>query len=298
MSLSVNMSTAWRLLFREFGHTSLGVLYLAHQMIYAEKGYYLEWNEKKAMLLTIGGNGLTAEEATKIIKTAVAYGVFDQEQYEQNQVLTSYEIQNHYFQVVRRRKNNGKHWKYIIQESEEPEPDFNNSLPLQEATNEQETLQNHSKKEPADISLPENLDSELDTFSPLGENFSILPPSSEAETNPKEVFLAYQKYCPDLEKAHSFTQDREEACKELLSKYSLKQICVAFKAINDNPWNRGENKNHWLAGIDYCLNPVKVESYLGKAAFAQATDKYRSKGIPEHTKKAFEAARKFADLVE
>jgi hypothetical protein len=314
MSLNVNMSTAWRLVFSEFGHTALGVLYLAHQMIYAEKGYYLEWNEKKAMLLTIGGNGLTAEEATKMIKTAVAYGVFDQEQFEQNQVLTSQEIQNHYFQVVRRRKTSGRQWKYLIQENDEnaddekPKLELTESLPQQEFTNEKNPLPGTTNKKD-EVTLPENLDSELDNIAPLGEDFSILPPSSEVEvqeiavitpveTDPKEVFLAYQKYCTDLEKAHSYTTDREDACKELLKKYSLKQICLAFKAMNSNPWNRGENKNQWLAGIDYCLNPLKVSAYLGKAAYEQASNKYRSKGIPEHTKKAFEEAKIYAELVE
>jgi|GEM_PF-2355074 len=294
MSLNVNMSTPWRLVFAEFGHAALGVLQLTYQMIYAEKGYYLEWDEKKAMLLTFGGKGMSAKEVTEIIESAVANDIFDKSIFEQYGVLTSQEIQHHYFQVVRRRKSTGKQMPYLIKEDETaPE------IIVKQAENEQEKQ----------ITLPENIDAELEDFSPLGENFSILPETSREKapvdesnenqpTHPKEIFLAYQKYCPDLEHVISYTQEREEACKLLLEKYNLKQIIVAFKAMNENTWNHGENDSKWIAGFDYCINPIKVETYLSKAAYAKEANKYRRNKMPDHTKEAIVQAKKYAGLVE
>lgn len=206
MSLNVNMSTPWRLVFAEFGHTALGVLQLTYQMIYAEKGYYLEWDEKKAMLLTFGGKGMSTREVTEIIESAVANDIFDKSLFEQYGVLTSQEIQHHYFQVVRRRKSTGKQWPYLIKEDE---------------TVPEITVKQTECEQEKQITLPENIDAELEDFSPLGENFSILPESSQENvpveatkenqpTHPKEIFLAYQKYCPDLERVISYSPDREQ----------------------------------------------------------------------------------------
>jgi hypothetical protein len=288
------MSTPWRLVFAEFGHAALGVLQLTFQMIYAEKGYYLEWDEKKAMLLTFGGKGMSTKEVTEIIESAVSNDIFDKSIFEQYGVLTSLEIQHHYFQVVKRRKSTGKQWPYLIKEDE-------NTLGI--------VVKQEEKEQEKQIALPVNIDAELEDFSPLGENFSILPEASQEKssievtneaqpTHPEEIFLAYQKYCPDLEHVVSYTPDREEACKMLLEKYNLKQIIVAFKAMNENTWNHGENDAKWFAGFDYCINPIKVENYLSKAAYVKEATKYRKSKMPEHTKEAIAQAKKYVGLVE
>ena len=304
LSLNVNMSTPWRLVFAEFGHAALGVLQLTYQMIYAEKGYYLEWDDKKAMLLTLGGKGMSTNEVKEIIESAVSNDIFHAATFAKYGVLTSSEIQHHYFQVVKRRKNTGKQLPYILNEENEP-------LEIQAKPEESEQEANVPAALPLlaekeEITLPANIDAELEDFSPLGENFSILPTRSEEKvsetentaTHPKEVYLAYQKYCPDLERVVAFSSDREEACKLLLEKYNLKQVIVAFKAMNENTWNQGENTSKWLAGFDYCINPLKVEHYLNKAAYTKEVNKYRKNKIPDHTKEAFEKAKKYSDLVE
>lgn len=93
MMLSVSMGSAWKLLIAEYGHKAISVLFLVHQMIYSEKGYYTEWNEDRALLLTLAGTNLTAEEIQEVIRGAIRRNVFDKSMYEEHGILTSEEVQ-------------------------------------------------------------------------------------------------------------------------------------------------------------------------------------------------------------
>lgn len=294
MMLSVSMGSAWKLLIAEYGHKAISVLFLVHQMIYAEKGYYTEWNEDRALLLTLAGTNLKTEEIQEVIQGAIKRNIFDKSLFETQGILTSEEIQNHYFQVVKRRKVSGKAYKYLLNSSS---TEVLAPLVSENAKVTEETLL--------------ITEEELANFAPLGDDYSILPktsteenekiaesPELKKEIDPKQVFLAYQKFCPNLEKVHSFNKEREEACKELLKTYSLPQIGVAFQAMNENPWNQGENNSKWIANFDYCTNPMKVESYLGKVAYNRAAQKYRNTKVPKNPLTLEKTPKKYENLVE
>ena len=294
MMLSVSMGSAWKLLIAEYGHKAISILFLVHQMIYAEKGYYTEWNEDRALLLTLAGTNLKAEEIQEVIQGAIKRGVFDKSMYEELGILTSEEVQNHYFQVVKRRKAYGKTYKYLLPLGSNPEVSLSD---LDVAKVEEEKLL---------IS-----EEELANFAPMGENFSILPETTPAESvlvqnearekkeiDPKQVFLLYQKVCTNLEKVHAFNEARDLGCRELLKTYSLPQIGVAFQAMNENPWNQGENSTHWVANFDYCINPMKVESYLSKAAYNRAAQKYRNTKVPKNPLITAKSDKKYDEIVE
>lgn len=297
MMLSVSMGSAWKLLIAEYGHKAISVLFLVHQMIYSEKGYYTEWNEDRALLLTLAGTNLTAEEIQEVIRGAIRRNVFDKSMYEEHGILTSEEVQNHYFQVVKRRKMYGKTYKYLLQSGSNPEVSLSGSTEEQEEEKEEETLLVSEE--------------ELANFAPMGENFSILPETTPAESvlvqnearekkeiDPKQVFLLYQKVCTNLEKVHAYNEARDLGCRDLLKTYSLPQIGVAFQAMNENPWNQGENSTHWVANFDYCINPMKVESYLSKAAYNRAAQKYRNTKVPKNPLITAKSDKKYDEIVE
>jgi len=257
MMLNVSMGSAWKLLIAEYGHKAISVLFLVHQMIYAEKGYYTEWNDDRALLLTLAGTNLKTEEIQEVILGAIKRNIFDKSMFETQGILTSEEVQNHYFQVVKRRKVSGKTYQFLLQSNGNEEPIL--------------SVSKDTKFTEEKLMITEE---ELANFAPLGDEYSILPKSSKEESGkvseeqslkkdiePKQVFLAYQKFCPNLEKVHAFNKEREETCRELLKTYSLPQIGVAFQAMNENPWNQGDNNTKWVANFDYCTNPLKVESF-------------------------------------
>ncbi|MPM67508.1 hypothetical protein SDC9_114431 [bioreactor metagenome] len=94
------------------------------------------------------------------------------------------------------------------------------------------------------------------------------------------------------------TKERENAGLELAKAFTLTQICHAFQAMDENTWNRGDNANGWVANFDYCVQPQKVESYLGRAAFAKSAQKYRECKPPKNPVVMSNQPRKYGDLTE
>ncbi len=71
--------------------------------IYGGKGYYLVW-EKKNELLFAKENHLDYDKVHKVVDALIEYGFFDEDIFRSYGILTSREIQEHYFYAVSRRK--------------------------------------------------------------------------------------------------------------------------------------------------------------------------------------------------
>lgn len=71
--------------------------------IYGGKGYYLVW-EKKNELLFAKENHIDYDKVRNVVQTLIEYGFFDEDIFRRYGILTSKEIQEHYFYAVSRRK--------------------------------------------------------------------------------------------------------------------------------------------------------------------------------------------------
>ena len=310
MQLNVYISSEWRLLIAEHGHKALSVLFLLHQMIYAEKGYYTEWDDDRALLIALSAGDLNVADIQKVVQSAVAKGIFHREIFERYKVLTSVEIQNHYMRVVRRRKTILNNAQYVI--SDELNTIVATNQPKQINVDYQKpVVEEKSEKVEPELVISDDV---LKESSPLGSTFNVLPPTIESQiditknepthneeqqkVSPKQVFAAYRKFCPNLEKLQVETKEREIASLELAKAFTLTQICHAFQAMDENTWNRGDNANGWVANFDYCVQPQKVESYLGRAAFAKSAQKYRDCKPPKNPVVMSNQPRKYGDLTE
>lgn len=330
MQLNVYISTPWRLLIADYGNKAISILFLVYQMIYAEKGYYTDWDQDRALLLSMTTTDLEVEVIQQVIESAVSRGIFDREIYEKHKVLTSKEVQDYYLRIVKRRKSNSPNSLYIISERlseyiSPPQLEFkpaSTNCEVDLVVNQEKDHDNEvGSHEVMRLQITDNQeellvsDDVVMNVAPLGESFNVLPPTLESQMDitkpvevnsknipenvePRQVFLAYKKYCPNLEKVHIFSKEREDACQELLGSFTLAQICNAFQAMDENTWNRGDNTSNWVANFDYCIQPQKIESYLGRAAFAKSAQKFRESKPPKNPVVNSKPDKKYSDLEE
>ncbi len=103
-SLDVNLNNAVELLEHEYGLKGFAVYIHLLQTIYKDRGYYMKWDKDVELKLAYdygAGVGFVSE----IVRGCIRRGIFDKEMYSKYGVLTSIEIQENYFNAVKRRKS-------------------------------------------------------------------------------------------------------------------------------------------------------------------------------------------------
>lgn len=83
------------------------------QRIY-EKGYYLEWTKVTTVNLKRDSEGVSVERIQEIVEACIEAKLFDEDLYNEYQVLTSRGIQKRYFEVAKRREEVEIIEKYVL----------------------------------------------------------------------------------------------------------------------------------------------------------------------------------------
>ncbi|MBQ8526481.1 MAG: DUF4373 domain-containing protein [Clostridia bacterium] len=96
------LDTRTELILAEFGFVGLSIVTFLYSKIYGEKGYYCEWSDEVALLFS-SRYKVDEETVSKVVASAVKRGIFDSEMYSRYSILTSADIQEVYFEAVKRR---------------------------------------------------------------------------------------------------------------------------------------------------------------------------------------------------
>ena len=102
--MDVHMDDKMELIEAQFGLKGFAVVVKLWQRIYAEHGYYCEWNEDIALVFASKQSGLNASAVSDIIRAAIKRELFDKDLFEEYGILTSRGIQKRYFEAVGRRE--------------------------------------------------------------------------------------------------------------------------------------------------------------------------------------------------
>ncbi len=112
-SLDTSLEHSMRLIEAEFGLDGFGIIVKLWQRIYAERGYYVEFNEEVALLfadeITVGGNVVS-----EIVRAAIKRGIFHRGLYEKYKILTSHGIQVRYLEGTSRRVRVEMEDRYLL----------------------------------------------------------------------------------------------------------------------------------------------------------------------------------------
>ena len=111
--LDVHMDDSIELIEAEFGLEGFAIVVKLWQKIYAERGYYCEWNDEVALLFAkkIGAGGNVVSE---IVNAAIRRGIFNDELFNRYGILTSFGIQTRYFEITSRRTKVDVDKRYLL----------------------------------------------------------------------------------------------------------------------------------------------------------------------------------------
>lgn len=111
--LDVHMDDSIELIEAEFGLEGFAIVVKLWQKIYAERGYYCEWNDEVALLFAkkIGAGGNVVSE---IVNAAIRRGIFNDELFNRYGILTSFGIQTRYFEITSRRTKVDVDERYLL----------------------------------------------------------------------------------------------------------------------------------------------------------------------------------------
>ena len=100
-SFDVHSDNKIKLIEAEFGLLGFAVIVKLWQIIYAERGYYCEFDEEVALLFA-SQNKLGGNVVSEIVEAAIKRGIFDKGMYDKYKILTSHGIQSRYLEAKRR----------------------------------------------------------------------------------------------------------------------------------------------------------------------------------------------------
>lgn len=102
-SLDVNMNDKMEMVEAEYGLKAFAIMIKLFQKIYS-KGYYLKWDEKQKLLFKKCVNE-DLEFIESIINSALKWGVFNEQIFQDYSILTSTRIQKNYIEATKRRSS-------------------------------------------------------------------------------------------------------------------------------------------------------------------------------------------------
>ena len=97
----------------QYGIKGFATVVKVCQRIYANEGYYCDWNDDISMLLS-RQIGLSCNLVSDIIHTAIKRDIFSKSMYDKYKILTSAWIQETYFFAVKRRKEIFLNSEYLL----------------------------------------------------------------------------------------------------------------------------------------------------------------------------------------
>lgn len=112
-ALDVTLDDKIALIEAEFGLIGFAVIVKLFQKIYGQQGYYCNWNDDVAVLFC-KQNGVSRDDVSEIINSAMKRGIFSREMFDQHEILTSSGIQKRYLKAVSRRVSVDIVKKYIL----------------------------------------------------------------------------------------------------------------------------------------------------------------------------------------
>ena len=116
--LDVNVDKKFRFVEAKFGIVGFGVIVKLFQLIYAENGYYCEWDEDTALIMAAENScqkyPLSIDDVQNIISEAIIRCIFDKGMYDTYGILTSKGIQRRYLEMTKRRSRVDVEQKYLL----------------------------------------------------------------------------------------------------------------------------------------------------------------------------------------
>ena len=179
-SFDVHSDNKLKLIGAEFGLTGFAVIVKLWQIIYAERGYYCEFDEEVALLFA-SENGVGGNVVSEIVGAAIKRGIFDKGMYDNYKILTSHGIQARYLEAKRRGTRVVIEKRYLLLSSAE----FSDNVYINEVFVDNNSINVYKSTQRKEKEIKENK---------IKENESIAQVQKHAHGKYKNVFLSVDEF--------------------------------------------------------------------------------------------------------
>lgn len=240
----------------QYGIKGFATVVKVCQRIYANEGYYCDWNDDISMLLS-RQIGLNCNLVSDIIHTAIKRDIFSKSMYDKHKILTSAWIQETYFFAVKRRKEISLNPEYLL-------VDYTQFL--KNADISQKNVNTTQKN--VDISEQSTVEDSKVKNSTAKETEKKKNTTDVAEEAVKvpyqEIMELFNTICGvSFPKVTKMTEKRKKAVKARFNNgYTLEDFKRAFETAEQSDFLKGNNDRNWKADFDWLTNENNLAKTL------------------------------------
>ena len=238
-NLDVNMDDETKLIIAQHGMEGYGILISMFQSIYGNKGYYHKWTEREQILFS---NRVSASKnlVVDVINDCIKWGIFNEDKYNEYQILTSRRIQKHYIHSTYRRAEVEIESKYlVIEEVDRGNITYKGVFAIKNST---AGIVSDGKSTQSKVKYSKVKYSKVY--------------KEESESAPiKEIFDLYNNICKSLPSARKLSDSRR---KHIKARWNEEQdISIfeeVFKKAESSSFLTGNNDRGWQANLDWIIS--------------------------------------------
>lgn len=236
----------------QYGIKGFATVVKVCQRIYANEGYYCDWNDDISMLLS-RQIGLNCNLVSDIIHTAIKRDIFSKSMYDKHKILTSAWIQETYFFAVKRRKEISLNPEYLLVDYTQFLKNADISQKNVNTTQKNVDISEQSTVEDSKVKNSTAKETEKKKATTDVVEAEAEPTKGQADKTPyKQILDLYHEICTSYPKVVKLTDRRKKAVKARLNGgYTLEDFKKLFEMAEQSRFLKGNNDRGWKADFDW-----------------------------------------------
>lgn len=274
------MDDETNLIIAQHGMEGYGILISMFQTIYGNKGYYHKWTKREQILFS-NRVSTSKNRVEEVVNDCIEWGIFDQEMYNEYQILTSKRIQQHYIDVTYRRSEIEINVDFLLMGK------IDRKNIVYQGVSDSKNLVT------SEVSDGKSTQSKI-VSSKVSSN-KVKSNKEESEPAPiKKIFNLYNSIVNSLPSARKLSDSRRRHIKaRWKEEKDIDIFKEVFEKAEKSSFMRGKNKRNWTANLDWI---IKNNSNFNKILEGKYDDEEGNDG--ESSKDSGEDEESWSDRAE
>lgn len=258
----------------KYGSVAIDVWLILLDLIYGDKGYYIEYGDEKTKNRVIwkilgiirGKYPPTPETVMAIIEDLVACELFSGDLY-QSGILSSKRIQEQFYQATVERKAVEINLDYWLLDLEKMKKLSSRSSILRLFDNQpilkpNRTIMEDNQPiiEQSKVEKSKVKESKVEKSKESMTDKPSIPSSSKNDYI--SVFELYNQICKSYPRINAYSEARKKAIKARLNMYTIQDFEKLFKKAESSDFLKGKNGRNWSANFDWLIKEANMAKIL------------------------------------
>lgn len=258
----------------KYGSVAIDVWLILLDLIYGDKGYYIEYGDEKTKNRVIwkilgiirGKYPPTPETVMAIIEDLVACELFSGDLY-QSGILSSKRIQEQFYQATVERKAVEINLDYWLLDLEKMKKLSSRSSILRLFDNQpilkpNRTIMEDNQPiiEQSKVEKSKVKESKVEKSKESMTDKPSIPSSSKNDYI--SIFELYNQICKSYPRINAYSEARKKAIKARLNMYTNQDFEKLFKKAESSDFLKGKNGRNWSANFDWLIKEANMAKVL------------------------------------